>query len=195
MNKLVAGRVRFPIFFNKMHYLAFDINIGNRLGPLSSMVHIPERTSWQLVWSQLILREHGTSPAFFLLHKFWFSVFKTTWQRFNGFRSCTFYKNDLAKCIIISMWPPTKPGCLIMPLLSCTWLIQFRTSPFKWLGFRRASQAGSIDDFTSTACGQKYRNDLRGRTVYGKYFRLIRYQKWPYYILKRKKREKKLKPF
>lgn len=63
---------------------------------------------------------------------------------------------------------------------------------FKWLGFRRASQAGSIDDFTSTACGQKYRNDLRRRTVYGKNFRLIQYQTWPFYIkAKKKKREKK----
>lgn len=164
-----------------MRYLAFVINIGNCLGPLSSMVHIPKRTSWQLVWSQLIIREHGTenlliAGIFFFLHKFWFSVFKITWQRFNDFRSCMFYKTDLSKCIIISMWPPTKPGCLIIPLLSCTWLIQFCTSPFKWLSFRRASQAGFIDDDTSTAYGQKYLNDLRRRAVYGKYFRLIRYK-------------------
>lgn len=141
-----------------MPYLVFVINTGNCLGPLSSMVHIPPRTSWQLVWSQLIIREYGKENSliagiFNFLHKFWFSVFKITLQRFNDFRSWMFYKTDLAKCIIISMWPQTKPGCLIMPLLSCTWRIQFCTSPFEWLSFRRASQAGSIDDVTSTACG------------------------------------------
>lgn len=72
-----------------MRYLAFVINIGNCLGPLSSMVHIPKRTSWNLVWSQLIIREHGTEnlliAGIFFLHRFWFSVFKITWQRFNDF--------------------------------------------------------------------------------------------------------------